>query len=233
MTDTSAFGTIPHYMSATSIKIVLCDDHRIIREGLRSLLEKQPDMTVVGEGTNGFEACKLAKQFSPDIIILDVAMPNLNGIAAARRLHEDSPKSRILALSMHSDRHFVTGMLQAGATGYMLKDCAFSELINAIRTVIGGGIYISPKLAGDVLMAFSRSTGRSRKPGKADLSEREFEILQLIAEGKSTKDAADQLHLSAKTIETHRLNIMRKVGVRSVAALTKYAIREGLTSLEG
>ncbi len=216
-----------------SIKIILCDDHRIIRDGLRSLLETQPDMAIVGEGINGFEACKLARSFSPDIVILDVAMPDLNGIAAARRLREETPKSRILALSMHSDRHFVTSMLQAGAAGYLLKDCAFTELIDAIRTIHNGGLYISPKIAGDVLQAFSRRTRTTRKPSKVELSERESEILQLIAEGKSTKNAADQLHLSVKTIETHRLNIMRKIGVRSVAGLTKYAIREGLTTLEG
>ena len=216
-----------------SIKIVICDDHRIIRDGLRSLLETRPDMTIVGEGINGFEACKLARKFSPNIIILDVAMPDLNGIAAARRLREEAPKSKILALSMHSDRHFVTSMLQAGAAGYLLKDCAFDELIDAIRAIHNGGLYVSPKIAGDVLQAFSSRTRTTQKPGKVELSERESEILQLIAEGKSTKNAADQLHLSIKTIETHRLNIMRKIGVRSVAGLTKYAIREGLTSVEG
>jgi DNA-binding NarL/FixJ family response regulator len=190
-------------------------------------------MTIVGEGINGFEACKLARKFSPNIIILDVAMPDLNGIAAARRLREEAPKSKILALSMHSDRHFVTSMLQAGAAGYLLKDCAFDELIDAIRAIHNGGLYVSPKIAGDVLQAFSSRTRTTQKPGKVELSERESEILQLIAEGKSTKNAADQLHLSIKTIETHRLNIMRKIGVRSVAGLTKYAIREGLTTLEG
>jgi two-component system response regulator NreC len=215
------------------IKILLCDDHRIIREGLRSLLEKQPDMTIVGEGTNGFEACSLAKTTSPDIIVIDVAMPGLNGIAAARRLQEENQKAKILALSMHSDRHFVTGMLQAGAAGYLLKDCAFSELTNAIRTIISGGIYLSPQITGDVLQSFARKATPSRKSGKLELSARESEILQLIAEGKSTKDTATKLNLSVKTVESHRLNIMRKVGVNNVAALTKYAIREGLTTLEG
>lgn len=216
-----------------SIKILLCDDHRIIREGLRSLLEKQPDMQIVGEGTNGFEACTLARKLSPDVVVLDVTMPDLNGIAAARRLADESPKSRVLALSMHSDRHFVTGMLQAGATGYLLKDCAFSELTNAIRTIMKGGLYISPQLAGDVLKTFSRNTHSSRKSAKVELSERESEILQLVSEGKSTKKIAERLNLSVKTVETHRLNIMRKLDVSSVAELTKYAIREGLTTLEG
>jgi two-component system response regulator NreC len=231
--EQGASGNQKESFPAMSIKILLCDDHRIIREGLRSLLDKQPDMTIVGEGTNGFEACKLARSSSPDIIVLDVAMPGLNGIAAARRLQEEAPKAKILALSMHSDRHFVTGMLQAGAAGYLLKDCAFSELTTAIRTISSGGMYLSPQITGDVLQAFSRNTRTSTKKDKLELSGRESEILQLISEGKSTKDAAAQLNLSVKTVETHRMNIMRKVGVNSVAELTKYAIREGLTTLEG
>lgn len=215
-----------------SIRIVLCDDHQIIREGLRSLLEKQSDMRVVGEGINGHEAVKLAKEHTPDVIVMDVAMPDLNGIAAARRLHEDLPRLKILALSMHSDRRFVTGMLEAGASGYLLKDCAFSELANAIRTVHTGGLYISPRIAGSVLQEFVRHTKPTRKVQKVELTAREEEILQLVAEGKSTKDIAAALHVSIKTVETHRTHIMQKVGAHNVASLTKYAIREGFTSLE-
>ena len=215
-----------------SIRIVLCDDHQIIREGLRSLLDKQSDMQVIGEGTNGNEAIKLAATHSPDVIVMDVAMPELNGIAATRRLREDQPQLKILALSMHSDRRFVTGMIKAGASGYLLKDCAFSELATAIRTVAAGGLYISPGIAGGVLQEFTHHTQPHHKPQKIELSPREEEILQLIAEGRSTKDVAAALHISSKTVETHRTHIMQKLGVHNVAMLTKYAIREGFTSLE-
>jgi two-component system, NarL family, response regulator NreC len=215
-----------------SIRIVLCDDHQIIREGLRSLLDKQSDMRVVGEGTNGNEAIRLAKVHKPDVIVMDVAMPDLNGIAATRRLHEEQPRLKILALSMHSDRRFVTGMLEAGACGYLLKDCAFSELANAIRTVASGGLFISPRIAGSVLQEFTRHTNPAHRLTKVELTSREKEILQLIAEGRSTKDIAASLYVSIKTVESHRTHIMQKLGVHSVAMLTKYAIREGFTSLE-
>ncbi len=215
-----------------SIKIILCDDHRIVREGLRSLLKKEEDMQVVGECVNGVEACKKARDCQPDIVVLDVAMPDLNGIAAARRIQGEAPNAKILALSMHSDRHFITGMLQAGASGYLLKDCAFAELINAIRTIVSGGMYVSPKIAENVLSEFAQRERNPRKLAKMELSAREEEILQFIAEGKSTKAIAKALDLSVKTVETHRQNIMHKLKVDSVAGLTKYAIREGLTTLE-
>jgi two-component system response regulator NreC len=217
------------------IKILLCDDHQIIREGLRSLLEKQPDMTVVGEGINGLDAIRLAQERKPDIIVLDIGMPELNGIAATRRIFEECEKIKILALSMHSDHHFVTEMLEAGASGYMLKDSAFSELANAIRTIIAGGLFISPRIAGNVLEQFTqrtKSTVRRKQQRKVELSQRESEILQMIAEGKSSKDIAQTINISIKTVETHRQHIMHKLGAHNVASLTKYAIREGLTSLE-
>ncbi|MEI8122135.1 MAG: response regulator transcription factor [bacterium] len=219
---------------AMAIRIALCDDHQIIREGLRSLLEKQSDMTVVGEGTNGLEAINIAREKKPDIIVLDIAMPELNGIAAARRITVDFPSIKILALSMHSDHHFVTEMLEAGASGYMLKDSAFSELTNAIRTIMKGGLFISPRLASSVLESFTgKGKTAAKNHRKIDLSERESEILQMISEGKSSKLISSGLGISIKTVETHRQHIMQKLGVHNVAALTKFAIREGLTSLEG
>lgn len=216
------------------IRIVLCDDHQIIREGLRSLLEKQPDMAVVGEALNGLGAIKLVADKKPDIVVLDIAMPEMNGIAAARRIFTDHPKVKILALSMHSDHHFVTEMLEAGASGYMLKDSAFGELTIAIRTIISGGLFISPNIAGNVLEEFARraNPGHQSQRRISQLSHREKEILQLISEGHSTKEIATKINVSVKTVETHRQHIMQKVGVHNVAALTKYAVREGLTSLE-
>lgn len=215
-------------------RIVLCDDHQIIREGLRSLLEGQSDLRVVGEAINGLDAIKLVRDKNPDLVILDIAMPEMNGIAAARRISADHPKVKIIGLSMHSDRHFVTEMLSAGASGYMLKDSAFNELTGAIRTIMAGGLFVSPHIAGNVLDEFLRRARPNQVPAKhaAELSQREREILQLIAEGHSTKVIAGRLNVSVKTIETHRQHIMQKVGTDNVAALTKYAVREGITSLE-
>lgn len=216
-----------------AIRIALCDDHQIIREGLRSLLDKQPDMTVVGECVNGLEAIKLAAEKKPDIMVLDIAMPELNGIAAATRIFAQFPRIKILALSMHSDHHFVTEMLEAGASGYMLKDSAFPELANAIRTIMAGGLFISPRIAGNVLDEFThRSRPNNKSHQRIELSPREKEILQMISEGKSSKDIAAVMNISIKTVETHRQHIMNKVGAHNVATLTKFAIREGLTSLE-
>lgn len=215
-----------------SIRIVLCDDHQIIRDGLRSLIEQQKDMAVVGEGSNGHDAIRLAMEHKPEVMVIDVAMPQLNGIGAALRLKETCPAMKVLALSMHSDKHFVTGMLESGASGYLLKDCAFTELAIAIRTLVGGGIYISPRIAGNVLREFAQRSRPTRKVPRAELTSREKEILQLIAEGHSTKRISSTLHVSVKTVETHRQHIMQKLDVHNVASLTKYAIREGLTGLE-
>ncbi len=220
-------------MTTKNIRIVLCDDHQIIRQGLRSLLEREQDMTVLGEGATGMDALRLAAHHAPDVIVLDVAMPDMNGITAARRLRDQKSNLKILALSMHSDMRFVTGMMEAGAAGYLLKDCAFTELADAIRTVSSGGLYISPRIAGRVLQEMTCQRTKGGKQVKVRLSDREQEILQLIAEGRSTKEIASLLHVSIKTVETHRQHVMQKVGVHNVAALTKFAIREGLTTVEG
>lgn len=219
--------------NAKRIRIVLCDDHQIIRQGLRSLLEKEPDMTVLDEGATGTDALRLAAHHAPDVVVLDVAMPDMNGITAARRLQDEGSNLKILALSMHSDMRFVIGMMEAGAAGYLLKECAFTELADAIRTVSAGGIYISPRIAGRVLQEMTLQRTKGGKQVKARLSDREQEVLQLIAEGRSTKEIASLLHVSIKTVETHRQHVMQKIGVRNVAALTKFAIREGLTTAEG
>jgi len=215
-----------------SIKILLADDHKMVREGLRSLIEKMEGMEVIAEADNGRMALQLAKQLLPDVAVLDIGMPGLNGVETARRIVSSSPKVRIIALSMHADRRFIVGMLKAGAAGYLLKDCAFEELAQAIHAVAANRTYLSPVLTDSVLKDYLRRVPENAYAADALLSHREREVLQLIAEGKTTKQIARDLDISVKTIETHRQQIMDKVGVRSIAELTKYAIREGLTSLE-
>lgn len=212
-------------------KILLADDHAIIREGLRALLEKQPDIEVVGAVEDGRKAMELVGELKPDIVIMDISMPNLNGIDAARKIVGKLGGTKVIALSMHSSRRFVTEMLKAGASGYILKECLFNELIGAIRVVLGGGIYLSPRITGIVVGEYLRRQ-MPEQPAAPALTEREREVLQLLAEGKGTKEVALQLHVSGKTIESIRRNIMDKLDIHSIAELTKYAVREGLTPLE-
>ncbi|MBS3762778.1 MAG: response regulator [Candidatus Brocadiia bacterium] len=215
-----------------AIRVLLADDHLIMREGLSSLVNEQADMQVVDTASDGREAVKLADEIMPDIIIMDVAMPHLNGVEATRKIRENSELVRVIALSMHEDREYVARMLEAGASGYLLKDCAFEELIEAIRTVLSGSTYLSPKIAGTVVDDYLRHLPRNEISTSVDLTPREREVLQLLAEGRTTREIANELDVSPKTIETHRRNTMKKVGVDSIAQLTKYAIKEGLTSLE-
>jgi DNA-binding NarL/FixJ family response regulator len=198
---------------------------------LRNLLEKHADIMVAGEAEDGREALQLARKLSPDVIIMDIAMPDLNGIEATRQIVAEFPGIKVVALSMHSDKRFVSEMLKAGASAYLLKDCAFEELITAIRTIMKGKIYLSPGIAGVVIEDYIRKDSKAESTVFSLLSDREREVLQLMAEGKTTKEVAAHLNLSIKTIETHRTNIMTKLNIHSIAELTKYAIREGLTSL--
>ncbi len=213
------------------IRIVLADDHKIVRDGLRSLLENQQDIEIVAEAEDGRTTVKQAQKFSPDVIIMDISMHDLNGIEATRQIIARSPGVKVLALSMHSDKRFVTGMLRAGASGYLLKESAFSELVNAIRVVASNQTYLSPRIAGMVTEDYVHHLSATDSSVRSTLTAREREVLQLLAEGKSTKQMAVQLHVSVKTIETHRQKIMDKLDIYNVAELTKYAIREGLTSL--
>jgi DNA-binding NarL/FixJ family response regulator len=230
------------------MKVLLADDHRIVREGLRSLLETQPDLQVVAEASDGRQAVEMARQLSPDVVVMDVAMPQLNGIEATRQISAEEPAMKVVALSMHSDRRFVSEALKAGASGYVLKDGAFDELISAIRAVVADRVYLSPRVAGMVVEDYVRrlpsrgNGGTQQQPGQDDsdntrrsvfdaLTPREREVLQLMAEGFATKEVAHRLHVSVKTVETHRRQIMEKLDLHSVAELTKYAIREGLTAL--
>ena len=214
-----------------SVRIILAEDHRITREGLVNLLQERPDMEVVGEAENGREAVRLASELSPDLVIMDVTMPDLNGIDATRIITSGSNNTKVIALSMYSDKQFVQGMIQAGASGYLLKDCAFEELVSAIQAVIQGDTYLSPGIAGIVVQDYLTKLTTDRSSADTVLTNREREVLQLIAEGNSTKEIASRLNVSVKTVETHRRQIMEKLGIFSIAELTKYAIREGLTSL--
>jgi two-component system response regulator NreC len=215
-----------------AVRVLLADDHKIVRDGLRSLLEKQQGMEVVAEAENGRQALELARQKKPHVVIMDVSMPDLNGIEATRQMVVAQPGVRVIALSMHSDRRLVAGMLRAGACGFLLKDCAFDELARAINAVMSNEPYLSPRIAGTVIQDYVRRMTPTESPTPDALTTREREVLQLLAEGWSTKQISSHLHVSVKTAETHRRQIMDKLGLHSIAELTKYAIREGLTSLE-
>jgi two-component system, NarL family, response regulator NreC len=215
-----------------TLRVLLVDDHQIVREGLRALLDGEPDIEVVGEAQDGRTALQIARGLRPDVVVMDIAMKDLNGIDATRSLVAAIPGVRVIGLSMHSDRSFVARMLQAGAAGYLIKDSAFDELARAVRAVATGGTYLSPAIAAVIADGYVRGIPRGEPDSAPQLSLREREVLQLIAEGNATRVIAELLHVSAKTIETHRLNIMRKLKVNSVAALTKTAIRLGLTTVE-
>lgn len=213
------------------LRVLIADDHKIVRDGLRSLLSNYEDIVVIGEAENGWSTLQLSKKLSPDVIIMDVAMPDLNGIEATRQIIAEQSNIKVIGLSMHSDRRFIAEMFKAGASAYLLKDCAFEELVTAIRTVVQNKIYLSPNISNIIIENFVRYPGEPGESAFSILTNREREVLQLIAEGKSTKEIASYLNVSIKTIETHRMNIMDKLGVHSIAELTKYAIREGLTTL--
>lgn len=215
-----------------SIKVLVADDHTMFREGMRSLLQKELNIRIIGEADNGREAVRLALELKPDVVVMDITMPDLNGMEATRKIKKAIPQIKVICLSMHSDRRYVIDMFRAGASGYLIKSCAYKELTNAINIVAANQTYISPQIAHIVV---DESIGRQpikRKLTKLILTPREREILQLIAEGKNTKHIAHHLHKSTKTVETHRRNMMRKLKVKSVAELTKYAISEGIISLD-
>jgi DNA-binding NarL/FixJ family response regulator len=216
-----------------SIRIMIADDHSILREGLKALIQKEPRFVVVGEADSGTAALELSRTMKPDVAIMDVAMPELNGIEATRRLTEMMPSLRVVALSMHSDRRFVIEMLRAGARGFVLKQSAFEELVLAVDTVMKGQTFLSAGVVDVVVKDYVHSLAGADSPAYSKLTNRERHVLQLLAEGKSTKEIATSLHVSVKTVETHRLNIRDKLGIDTLAGLTKFAIREGITTLEG
>ena len=217
-----------------NIRILLADDHRILRDGLRSLLAQQADIAVVGEASDGESAVALCCELKPDVVIMDVVMPGVDGVAATRRIRALCPDTRVIALSMHSDRRFVSEMVRAGALGYLVKDSAFEELNQAVRTVMAGRPYLSAVITGTLVEDFVRQTStQDRKPLSPleMLTAREQEVLRLLADGKRVKEIAHGLKISAKTVESHRQNIMDKLEIHSTIELTRYALREGLTTI--
>ncbi|MCG6987137.1 MAG: response regulator transcription factor [Gemmatimonadetes bacterium] len=211
-------------------RILMADDHKLFIDGLGSILDRQPNMEVVGAARDGLAAVRLAAELEPDMVLMDVSMPELNGIEAARKIMGACPTARIIMLSMHADHRFVVEALRAGARGYLLKDSASEDLLAAIERVSAGEIYLSSRMSGEILLDFISGDGGGPSVYSL-LSPREREVLQLVAEGHSTKDIAAHLSVSVKTIETHRKQIMDKLGLHSVAELTKYAVREGLTQI--
>ena len=215
-----------------SVRIVLADDHQIMRDGLAALLEKQREMEVLGQASDGRQVVQAARDLRPDVVIMDVSMPGMNGIEATRRITAELPQVKILCLSFQSDKRLVLAVLEAGASGYLLKDCAFDELVTAIRTVMANQTYLSPAIAGTVVDGYKALHPEAQPSAFTQLTEREREIVQLLAEGLSTKEIAVRLQLSVKTVGTHREHLMAKLHLHSLAELTKYAIKEGLTSVD-
>lgn len=206
------------------IRILLADDHSLVRHGFRMILSAQPDMEIAGEAGNGKEAVELAQKLKPDVVVMDVAMPELNGIEATRRLIEVSPRTRVLALSMHKDAVYVREILRAGARGYLLKDSADADLIAAVRAVAKGEGYLSPGVSDAVLSDYRRHVTDPLDM----LTSREREVLQLIAEGKTNKEIATSLNLSVYTVEAHRGRLMEKLNLHSTGELVRFAVRSGL-----
>ena len=211
-----------------SIRVIIADDHAIVRHGLSRAFDQQEDIDVIGQAKNGLETIELAAKLSPDVVVMDIAMPDLNGIEATRQIVGASSNVKVIGLSMHSSNRYVREMFKAGASGYLLKDCAFDELLDAIRTVADGKTYVSPSV-GDIVVQDFLHGGNDESSAFSTLTTRERQVLQLLAEGKTTKQAAQRLYISPKTVEAHRLRVMNKLNIDNIAQLTKYAIQEGLT----
>lgn len=215
------------------IRIVIADDHNLFREGLCAPLSRRDDVEVIGEASDGRSAVRLATELQPDLVLMDVAMPDLNGVDATRQILADNPHIKMLPLSMHTDSRYITQMLELGAGGFLQKDCASEEVVDAIRTVMAGEIYLSPSAQGTVIKDYLRRL-RTQEPDTPapQLTPREREVLQLLAEGLSSPQIGKRLFIATSTVDTHRRSIMRKLDIHNVADLTKWAICEGLTELE-
>lgn len=215
------------------VRMIIADDHLLMREGLKSLLEKEGRFSIVGEADDGRQTVQLVRECNPHLVVMDVSMPNLNGIEATRQILEENPKIKIVALSGHSNMVFVREILEAGASAYVLKTRAYEDLIRAVDEVIAGRKYLTPDIASGVVSEYVELASSSQKESAfVMLTPRERQVLQRLAEGQSTKEMADLLNVSVKTVETHRRNIMEKLDRHTVADLTKYAVSEGLTTLD-
>jgi two-component system response regulator NreC len=215
-----------------SIRTLLAEDHTLVRSGVRALLEASKEVSVVGEAEHGRKAVELTRELQPELVLMDIGMPELNGIEAARQIRASMPDTRVIMLSMYQDQQYVFESLKAGANGYVLKAAAFQELLSAIDAVMSGRSYISPALSDNIMTDYVRRAQGDQRDTELDkLSAREREVLQLIAEGKSSAEVAELLHISVRTVDTHRHNIMTKLEIHSIAGLTKFAIRHGLCVL--
>jgi DNA-binding NarL/FixJ family response regulator len=215
-----------------ALDVLIADDHSLMREGIEAILSKEEGFNVVAHARNGHEAVRLAEKHGPAIVIMDLNMPEMNGFEALNEISTRRPEIKLLALSMHSDRRFIARALKEGANGYLLKDCASGELISAIRTLMEGGTYLSPGIAGLIVKDYVSSNAYEVSLAEKTLTTREREILQLLAEGKSIKETSEILNISPKTVETHKGSMIRKLGINTIAELTKFAIREGITDLD-
>ena len=215
-----------------NVRVLIADDHAVVRQGLRALIESRTEMKVVGEAANGRMAVRMARDYVPDVVVMDVTMPDMNGVEATRQIVRVDKGLKVIALSMHSERRVVIEMLRAGASAFVLKEHVFDDLLNAIRSALAGRRYLSPKLVGIMADDYARNAVLADPCPSWMLTAREREVLQLLAEGATMREISMKLHVSMKTIETHRKNMMLKLGTHSIAALTKVAIREGLTSLD-
>lgn len=211
----------------TRLRVLLAEDHTIVREGLRALLDAQPDMEVVGEAADGREALEAAKTLGPDVVVMDISMPGLNGVRATEAIRHECPGTRVLALTMHEDKEYLRRLIQAGASGYLVKRAASQDLMDALRTVAAGGIYVDPALAGDVLVGFAGNAAGRVSKRDDELSVREAEVVRLIARGFSNKEIAAQLDLSSKTVETYKARSLEKLGLASRSDLVSYAVQRG------
>ena len=221
----SRTATLPFIMS---IRIILADDHAILRHGLSQALQQEEGFQVIGQAKDGRSTVELVRELSPDVVVMDIGMRDLNGMEATRQITRECPHANVVGLSMHSNSKYVREMFRAGAKAYLLKDCPFEELVEAIRTVVDGKVYVGPSVSHTVIEDYIAEPEDQRSAFRV-LSERERALLQLLAEGKTTNEAAMRLHVSPKTVQAHRLRIMNKLAIDNVAQLVKYAVREGLT----